>query len=141
MSGAVTAVAIAGAAASIYSSNKQAKAQASAQKAQQAAQRQQMQLQREQMAAQQEQFAAQQTLAQQQFESQKAATARAEQAAKDQAAKQERELKKASQKAPDVGDLLTGNAQREGMAGTMLTGPSGVDESSLTLGRSTLLGG
>lgn len=45
-------------------------------------------------------------------------------------------------RAPDVGAMLAGNQQaaKGGGSSTMLTGPGGVDPSSLNLGRNTLLG-
>lgn len=50
---------------------------------------------------------------------------------------------KANQRQPDVAGML-GAAARAGQSGqgsTMLTGPSGIDPASLTLGKSSLLGG
>lgn len=46
-------------------------------------------------------------------------------------------------KAPDVGAMLSGNKQAAmgGGSSTMLTGPGGVDPTTLNLGRNTLLGG
>ncbi len=38
-------------------------------------------------------------------------------------------------------DAEMGALAKGGVAGTMLTGPSGIDQSTLTLGRKTLLGG
>lgn len=53
-------------------------------------------------------------------------------------------LKNSAQKArnPNYSTRLSANAaaNRKGIAGTMLTGPGGVDPSTLTLGRTTLLG-
>lgn len=72
---------------------------------------------------------------------------RAQGKAEDAAAKQEqlaaREMRKANRKAPDVGSLLAGNlaGAHGGVGSTMLTGAAGVDPGSLSLGRSTLLGG
>ena len=50
---------------------------------------------------------------------------------------------RANAKSPDVAALMSANllAAKNGQAGTMLTGPSGVDPNSLTLGKNTLLGG
>lgn len=50
---------------------------------------------------------------------------------------------KANQKRPDVAGALSSAMQsgKSGASGTMLTGPGGVDPSSLTLGKQTLLGG
>ena len=44
---------------------------------------------------------------------------------------------------PDVAAMMASNlaAGKSGASGTMLTGPGGVDPSTLTLGRSSLLGG
>lgn len=65
------------------------------------------------------------------------AKAKADQMAADQAAN------KANAKTPDVAAMLGAAAlsSRSGQAGTLLTGPQGVDSSSLTLGKTTLLGG
>lgn len=45
-------------------------------------------------------------------------------------------------KTPDVGSMLAGNQQaaKGGGSGTMLTGPGGVDPTTLNLGKNTLLG-
>jgi hypothetical protein len=50
---------------------------------------------------------------------------------------------KANQKRPDGSALLSANqaAAKAGQSGTMLTGPTGVDPSMLSLGKTTLLGG
>jgi uncharacterized protein HemX len=50
---------------------------------------------------------------------------------------------KANQKRANSSALLSSNqmAAKAGQAGTMLTGPSGVDPSALQLGKTTLLGG
>ena len=47
-----------------------------------------------------------------------------------------------NQKRPDTVAILAANAQagKGGQAGTMLTGPQGVDPSTLQLGKNTLLG-
>lgn len=49
----------------------------------------------------------------------------------------------ANAKSPDSAALLAANlaAGKQGAAGTMLTGPGGVDPTQLTLGKSSLLGG
>jgi hypothetical protein len=49
----------------------------------------------------------------------------------------------ANAKTPDVAAQLQANlaAGKQGAAGTMLTGPSGVDPTQLTLGQTSLLGG
>lgn len=51
-------------------------------------------------------------------------------------------MNKANQKRPDVSAILDAATQsgRAGVSGTMLTGAQGVDPSSMSLGRSTLLG-
>ena len=63
--------------------------------------------------------------------------------ARDTAAKADQAYNKANQKKPDTDRLYAANsnAAKGGVSGTMLTGPGGVDPSSLMLGRSTLLGG
>lgn len=50
---------------------------------------------------------------------------------------------RANAKTPDVAAMLgaASLASRSGQAGTLLTGPQGLDTSSLTLGKTTLLGG
>lgn len=47
---------------------------------------------------------------------------------------------KANRKTPDLAALLAGNAMAKGVGTTSLTGPQGVDTSSLTLGKNQLLG-
>ncbi len=49
----------------------------------------------------------------------------------------------ANQKSPDVAGIMeaAGKAAQGGPSGTMLTGPSGVNQADLTLGKNTLLGG
>lgn len=48
-----------------------------------------------------------------------------------------------NQKKPDTSAILAAASQagKGGVAGTMLTGPQGVDPNALSLGKSTLLGG
>lgn len=50
---------------------------------------------------------------------------------------------RANAKSPDVTAMMSANllAGKAGQSGTMLTGPQGVDASTLTLGKNTLLGG
>lgn len=50
---------------------------------------------------------------------------------------------KANQKRSDGSALLSSNqlAGKGGQSGTMLTGPNGIDPASLSLGKTTLLGG
>lgn len=81
--------------------------------------------------------------AQKQASAQKKAQKQAEAAAQAQATQADKEFNAANKKTPDIASMLAGN-QRDAMGGassTMLTGPSGVDAKSLTLGKSTLLGG
>ena len=49
----------------------------------------------------------------------------------------------ANAKSPDVAAMMSANlaAGKQGASGTMLTGPGGVDPSTLTLGKTSLLGG
>ena len=49
----------------------------------------------------------------------------------------------ANAKSPDVAAMMASNlaAGKSGASGTMLTGPGGVDPSTLTLGKSSLIGG
>lgn len=67
--------------------------------------------------------------------------------AKAQATSQERRSQQAynaaNRKSPDVGSIMAGaeQAAKSGGAGTMLTGPTGVDPNQLALGKNTLLGG
>lgn len=67
--------------------------------------------------------------------------------ARDEAAKNadlaDQAMNRANAKQPDIGKLRSSNvnASKGGQSGTMLTGPQGVDTSSLTLGKATLLGG
>jgi hypothetical protein len=74
---------------------------------------------------------------------QKDATNQATANAKATATATEQANNKANQKKPDSGALLSANltAGQNGQASTMLTGPAGVDPSTLTLGKTTLLGG
>ena len=81
--------------------------------------------------------------AEKQASAQKKAQKQAQAAAQAQATQADKEFNAANRKTPDIGSMLAGN-QRDAMSGgssTMLTGPSGVDTKSLTLGKSTLLGG
>ncbi len=66
----------------------------------------------------------------------------AKDAAQKQATQADQALNRANQKSPDTAAILSGAQQagKAGQSGTMLTGPSGVDSSSLTLGKNTLLG-
>lgn len=62
---------------------------------------------------------------------------------KKQAAVQDQEINRANAKSPDSMSVLSRAQQdaQSGGGGTMLTGPTGVDPSLLSLGKSTLLGG
>ena len=77
----------------------------------------------------------------------KKAASSAQQQAQANALKQERAadqaLNQANQKKPDTSAILSAAQQsgKAGASGTMLTGPAGIDPNSLTLGKSTLLGG
>ena len=74
---------------------------------------------------------------------QEGAQGRAELAAKKTADLQDQAVNKANAKKPNLASLYQDNSLsgKAGIAGTMLTGPTGVDRSSLTLGKTTLLGG
>lgn len=52
--------------------------------------------------------------------------------------KRDQEFNKLNQKKPNIAALL--RASERGISSTMLTGPTGVDPASLTLGRTSLLG-
>lgn len=69
---------------------------------------------------------------------QREATAQAEK----QAVQAEREFNRANAKKPNVGAIVASNQQAalSGQAGTMLTGPTGIDPTKLELGKNTLLG-
>jgi hypothetical protein len=56
---------------------------------------------------------------------------------------QQATVNKAASRAPDSASLISQAQQKAkgGVTGTMLTGPTGVDPASLSLGKSTLLGG
>lgn len=62
--------------------------------------------------------------------------------AKKNADTQEQQFNKLNGKTPDTAALAEQNTQagKNGPSGTLLTGPTGVDPSKLTLGRNTLLG-
>lgn len=67
--------------------------------------------------------------------------------AKANALKQEKQAdqdaNRLNQKKPDTAGILAAASQagKGGVAGTMLTGPQGVDPNALSLGKNTLLGG
>jgi L-serine deaminase len=69
---------------------------------------------------------------------------KAQNQAADQAkASADQAFNKANPKKPDAAAMLYGNQQAAagGVGSTMLTGPAGVDPATLSLGKSTLLGG
>jgi len=63
-------------------------------------------------------------------------------AAKKQEAMQDQAFNKANAKTPDISGIMSQAQQnaKSGGSGTMLTGSSGIDPSSLTLSKNTLLG-
>lgn len=71
------------------------------------------------------------------------ATKQAEKAAAATASQAEQEFNKANAKKPDIGAITSANQQAAagGAGSTMLTGAMGVDPTSLSLGKTTLLGG
>lgn len=70
----------------------------------------------------------------------KKANAQAAEQAQKQATMAEQATNKANAKSPNVKVLDNANAQGAGGGSTMLTGPMGIDPTSLTLGKQTLLG-
>lgn len=70
------------------------------------------------------------------------AAAQATEVAKKQADQAEQAQNRANAKRPDTGAMLSANEQaaKAGNAGTMLTGPMGIDPAALQLGKNTLLG-
>lgn len=78
-----------------------------------------------------------------QAKAQRQANRQAEQNAKATADAAEQANNRANQKRPNASALLSANqaAAKGGISGTMLTGPGGVDTNSLSLGKTTLLGG
>lgn len=79
----------------------------------------------------------------QQRKLQNTAQDRAREAAKSQQIAADEAQNKANAKTPDVSALMAANlaASRNGQAGTMLTGPGGIDPNALKLGRTSALGG
>jgi hypothetical protein len=75
--------------------------------------------------------------------SQQAAQAQALTVANAQADQADQANNRANMKRPNLQGLLSENqmAAKGGVGGTMLTGPEGVDQDSLLLGKNTLLGG
>ena len=74
---------------------------------------------------------------------QRQAQAEAKTAAEKQQSTSEQNVNRANAKSPDAGAILSqaSQAAKGGPAGTMLTGPQGVNPNELALGKSTLLGG
>ena len=70
------------------------------------------------------------------------ASQQAQQNADKQAADADQAMNRANQKKPDTSAILSAAQQsgKSGPSGTMVTGPQGVDPSSLSLGKTTLLG-
>jgi hypothetical protein len=79
---------------------------------------------------------------QQQSKATKAAGAQAAEASKMQADQAEQQFNRQNMKRPDVGAIMASNtlSAKGGNAGTMLTGPGGVDPNALQLQKNTLLG-
>ena len=73
---------------------------------------------------------------------QKDAQAQALEAAQKQEQASDEAVNRANQKTPDTAGILSAaqQASKTGASGTMLTGPMGVDQSMLQLGRKSLLG-
>lgn len=74
---------------------------------------------------------------------QRQAQAEAKTVAEKQQQTAEQNVNRANAKQPDAGAILSAATQaaKGGPAGTMLTGPQGVNPNELALGKSTLLGG
>ena len=79
--------------------------------------------------------------AKKQSDAQKKAQRSTEAIAEKQKNQAEREFNRANAKTPDLAGIMASNKRAEGAGSTMLTGPTGVDTGSLSLGKSTLLGG
>ena len=73
---------------------------------------------------------------------QESAQAQAVKAAEGQRMTSEMAINQANRKKPDVSSIMqaAGESASGGAAGTMLTGPTGVNPNALSLGKSTLLG-
>ncbi len=80
---------------------------------------------------------------QKQASARKKAASQAEANANKLYAQQDQELNRKNAKQPNTAALFAGNQQsaQAGASGTILTGPSGVDPMSLSLGKNTLIGG
>lgn len=79
--------------------------------------------------------------AKKQSDAQKKAQRSAEAIAEKQKNQAEREFNRANAKAPDLAGIMASNKRAEGAGSTMLTGPQGVSQDALSLGKNTLLGG
>lgn len=79
---------------------------------------------------------------QKQMSQQKKAASQAQANADRTASQAEQEINRKNAKSPNTAALTAANQQaaQAGNAGTMLTGPTGVDPTSLSLGKNTLLG-
>lgn len=75
-----------------------------------------------------------------QSSAQKKAQRQAERAAEAQKNAAEREFKSANARTADLASIMANNKRAEGAGSTMLTGPQGVSQDALSLGKSTLLG-
>lgn len=77
-----------------------------------------------------------------QAKAQKSAQRKAQEQMEKQAKSADEANNRVNQRKPNVaGALLAAQSGgRQGLSGTMLTGPQGVDQSTLVLGRNTLLG-
>lgn len=73
---------------------------------------------------------------------QKDAQAQALEAAQKQEKASDEAVNRANQKTPDTAGILSAaqQASKTGASGTMLTGPMGIDQTMLQLGRKSLLG-
>ena len=79
--------------------------------------------------------------AKKQSDAQKKAQRSAEAIAEKQKNQSEREFNRANAKTPDLAGIMASNKRAEGSGSTMLTGPQGVSQDALSLGKNTLLGG
>jgi len=79
--------------------------------------------------------------AKKQSDAQKKAQRSAEAIAEKQKNQAEREFNRANAKTPDLAGIMASNKRTEGAGSTMLTGPQGVSQDALSLGKNTLLGG
>ena len=79
--------------------------------------------------------------AKKQSDAQNKAQRSAEAIAEKQKNQAEREFNRANAKTPDLAGIMASNKRAEGAGTTMLTGPQGVSQDALSLGKNTLLGG